>query len=67
MSRQYHLDSVNIRTGERTRLTGYPMSHKEICTIKSKCSEHPHRRLELVEYVTLATEDKLLEMLKCGG
>ena len=64
MSRQYHLDSVNIRTGERTRLTGYPMSHKEICTIKSQCTEHPHRRLELVEWVTVASEAEFVEHCK---
>lgn len=64
MPRQYHLDSVNIRTGERTRMTAYPMSHKEICTIKSKCTEHPHRRLELVEYVILATESEFIEHCK---
>ena len=64
MSRQYHLDSVNIRTGERTRLTGYPMSHKEICTIKSKCTEYPHRRLELVEWVTVASEADFVEHCK---
>lgn len=65
--RKYHLDSVNIRTNERTRLTGYPMTHAEICTIKSKCTEYAHRRLELVEYVTMATEDELIEMIKAGA
>lgn len=64
MSRQYHLDSVNIRTGERTRLTGYPMSHAEVCTIKSKCTDHAHRRLELVEHVTVATESEFIEHCK---
>lgn len=65
--RRYHLDSVNVFTEKRTRLTSYPMSHAEVCTLKSKFTEHAHRRLELVECVTMATEDELIEMIKAGA
>lgn len=65
--RKYHLDSINIRTNERTRLTRYPMSHDEVCTMKNKFTEHSFRRLELVECITLGDENDLIELIKCGG
>lgn len=64
--RSYHLDSINIKTGERTRLTRFPMSHKEICTIKSKCTDHAHRRLELVEQLSFATEEETAQAIRGG-
>lgn len=35
----YHLVHVNKR-GQHTRLTEYPTTHKQCCTIKSKQSSH---------------------------
>lgn len=45
-TRVYHLVAVNNKTGAATVLTKYPMTHAQICTIKSKYSYHPARRLE---------------------
>ena len=65
--RLYHLDSVNTKTNERTRLTRYPMSHDEVFTMKSKFTEHYFRRLELVEVVFIGDEQDLIELIKCGA
>lgn len=64
--RSYHLDSVNIKTGERTRLTRFPMTHAQICTIKSKCTDYPHRRLEHVADLPYETEEQTIEAMKGG-
>lgn len=65
--KKYHLDSVNIWNNQRTRLTRYPMTHEEVCTMKAKFTDHAHRRLELVEVVTMANEEELMEMIKAGA
>lgn len=47
--RLYHLVSINEKTGNKVYLTGYPMSHKECCTMKSKFTYHSFRRIQLEE------------------
>lgn len=47
--RKYHLVTINERSGHKTQVTGYPMSHAECCTMKSKMTEHPARRIQLEE------------------
>jgi hypothetical protein len=49
--RKYHIVAINERTGEKIFCTSYPMSHQECCTMKSKFSYHPVRRLQLEEAV----------------
>jgi hypothetical protein len=51
MERKYHLVSIHMKTGAKTYMTKFPMSHKEICTIKSRCTEYPFRRLQLEEVI----------------
>lgn len=48
-TRLYHLVAKNNKTDKKTYLTGYPMTHAECCTMKSKFSYHPLRRIELEE------------------
>ncbi len=47
--RLYHLVAINNRSGKSVPLTTYPMTHEKCCTMKSKSSYHPARRIELVE------------------
>lgn len=47
--RMYHLVAINERTGKETRLTSYPMTHAECCTMKAKFTPHPLRRIQLKE------------------
>jgi hypothetical protein len=47
--RVYHLVAINERTGHMTRLTEYPMTHAQCCVNKSKFTDHPARRIELIE------------------
>lgn len=49
MTRLYHLEAVNDKTGRRERLTAYPMPHAQACENKSRFSYHPARRIVLVE------------------
>lgn len=39
--RLYHVVAINERSGFEERLTGYPVEHKEACTILRKQSERP--------------------------
>lgn len=48
--RMYHLQAVNSRTNRTVRLTGYPMTHAQCCTMKSKFSYHKERHIELIEH-----------------
>ena len=50
-TRLYHVVAVNDKTGARIIVTRptEPVTHKEACTIKSKLTNHPARRLILVE------------------
>lgn len=41
--------AIVIATGDVILMTRYPCTHKEACTIKSKLTEYPWRRLELRE------------------
>lgn len=45
--RLYHLVAINEKTGEKVYLTRYPDTHKACCTMKSKFSYHPARRIQL--------------------
>ncbi len=47
--RLYDLVAVNEKSGAVTVLTRYPMSHHECCVMKSKFTEHKHRRIQLRE------------------
>jgi hypothetical protein len=49
MQKLYHLVAINNKTEKRHQLTGYPMSHKQCVTMKSKFTPHAHRRIEFVE------------------
>lgn len=48
-SRQYHLVAVNEKTGAKTSLTRYPMSHAQAVTNMGKFDSKPGRRIELEE------------------
>ena len=61
--RTYHIDSVHMVTGVRTRMTRYPMSHAECCVMLRKFTQHPHRRLELVEVVKYDLDANLDEWM----
>lgn len=50
-ARKYHIVAINEHTGDKTQLTGYPMTHAECCTMKSKITAHPARRIQLEEAV----------------
>jgi hypothetical protein len=45
----YHLVAINEKHGWKVYLTGYAMTHAECCTMKSKFSYHPARRIQLEE------------------
>jgi len=47
--RLYHIVAINERTGVKVYMTGYPMTHKECCTMKSKITKYKWRRLQLEE------------------
>lgn len=50
--RLYHIVRVNDKTGARTTMTAFPMSHKECCTVLSKMldiSRYPDLRNILEE------------------
>lgn len=49
--RMYHLQAVNSRTGRTVRLTGYPMTHAQCCTMKRKFTTHKDRHIELSEHI----------------
>lgn len=49
MERKYNLVAINEKTGKQVLLTAYPMTHSECCTMKSKFSYHPARRIQLVQ------------------
>lgn len=49
MIRLFHIIAVNVRTGSEVRMTGYPMPHKESCTMLSKFTQYAGRRLQLQE------------------
>lgn len=49
MERLYHLVAVNNKTDAATVLTSYPMTHAQCCTMKSKFTHHPARRIEMRE------------------
>lgn len=48
--RLYHLVSITEKTGKKIYMTSYPMSHAECMTMKSKITEHKHRRIQVEEY-----------------
>jgi hypothetical protein len=48
--RLYHLVAINERTGAKTYLTGYADTHEACCTMKSRFSYHPARRIQLEEF-----------------
>lgn len=47
--RYYHIVAINEKSGAITYMTSYPMTHSECCTMMSKISKHPARRIQLVE------------------
>jgi len=49
MERKYHIVVIVEKTGKKIQITGYPMTHKECCTMKSKMAEYPWRRIQLEE------------------
>lgn len=50
--RMYVLTAVNEKTGKIYILMMEPMTHKEACTVLSKMTGHPCRRLVLAEVAT---------------
>ncbi|MCF3643319.1 hypothetical protein LXM94_25530 [Rhizobium sp. TRM95111] len=46
---QFHIEAVNINSGRRVRMTGYPMNEQQCRVMMSKIASYPWRRLELVE------------------
>ncbi len=44
----FHIDSVNVRTGKRARMTSHPMPEAPCETMCGKITAYPWRRLELV-------------------
>lgn len=50
--RLYHLVSIREDNGQKTYLTGYPMTHAECMVMKSKFTVYKFRRIQ-VEEVTL--------------
>lgn len=47
--RLYNIIAINERTGKQVLLTGYPMNHKECCTMLSKMASHKDTRKMLIE------------------
>lgn len=47
--RLYNIAAINDKTGKRVLLTGYPMPHKECCTMLSKMTNHKDTRKMLIE------------------
>ena len=47
--RLYNIAAINDKTGNRVLLTGYPMPHKECCTMLSKMTSHKDTRKILIE------------------
>ncbi|WP_372371938.1 hypothetical protein [Xanthomonas axonopodis] len=45
----FHIEAVSKQTGERVRMTRYPMTREQCETVVSKITRHPSRRIELVE------------------
>jgi len=48
-NRLYHIDSVCVATGEKTRMTSYATSHEKCMVMIGKMTSHEFRRLELCE------------------
>lgn len=48
-ARKYDLFSVNVKGGAETQMNSSPLTHSQAVTMKSKLTNHPHRRLELRE------------------
>jgi|GEM_PF-2834020 len=49
--RQYHVIVINERTGEKTRMTRTPVTHKEGCVLLSKLTDYAWRRKCLEEVI----------------
>lgn len=49
MDRKYHIVAIVDKTGKKVYFTGYPMPHAECCTMLSKITRYPWRRLMLEE------------------
>lgn len=47
--RLYNLVAINEREGFRVLLNSSPLTQKQASTMRSKCSQHPARRLVLEE------------------
>lgn len=47
--RLYNLYAVNERSGFKVRLNSAPLTHQQACTMKSKFTPHPARRIQLEE------------------
>ena len=47
--RLYNIIQINEKTGEKFTFPGYPVTHKEGCTMLSKFTKHSWRRLQLEE------------------
>lgn len=47
--RLYNIVVINERTGKQALLTGYPMPHKECCTMLSKMASHKDTMRMLIE------------------
>jgi len=55
--RLYHIVAINEKTGNRTRMTFYPMPHHEACTVLGKINNtHKGRRVQLEEVITGGTK-----------
>jgi len=43
----FHIDAVNIKSGMRVRMTGYPMTRRQCICMMSKITSYAWRRLVL--------------------
>lgn len=54
--RKYDLWVTNLKTGREVRLTEYPMSHKEVMTMKSKQTKRPESQYEIRQVTVKSRE-----------
>lgn len=47
--RLYNIAAINEKQGWQVTVTAYPMPHHEACVMLKKFTQHPARRLMLVE------------------
>jgi len=48
-NRLYHIVAINERTGQKTYMTVYPVTHEAAVNNLNRISKHPARRVQLEE------------------